>query len=199
MSMGKTSGEADEQPGSARPPGSFFDVLRHEMEVRARMLLAGASRHREGQLSPDDLVQEALAKLLASYDEASLRERPHNQLMALAYRTMRNLVIDGARKKAAVLADDPDAKAGAAGAGKNASQRADELQSSPEEELLSAARLDAIRQALAGLDADERCFVNCVIETDSVPAAQKKCGWPPKSPYYVLKKLFERLRGALEP
>ena len=36
-----------------------------------------------------------------------------------------------------------------------------------------------------------------VLETDSVPAAQKKCGYPPKSPYYVLKKLLERMRGTL--
>jgi hypothetical protein len=36
-----------------------------------------------------------------------------------------------------------------------------------------------------------------VLETDSVPAAQKRCGWPPKSPYYVLKKLLEKLRGEL--
>lgn len=148
-------------------------------------------------MQPDDLVQEAIAKLLSSYDETSLKERPHNQLMALAYRTMRNLVIDESRKKAALLADDPNAQAGAVGGAKNADARPDDLTASPEEELLSAGRLQAIRAALDGLDANERCFVSCVIETDSVPAAQKKCGWPPKSPYYVLKKLFERLRGAV--
>lgn len=183
--------------GSGASSASFFEALRGEMASRARMLLAGASRHREGRLSPDDLVQEALAKMLASYDEPSLRERPHNQLMALAYRTMRNLVIDETRKKAAVLADDPNARTGGGAGGKNAEHRADELVSSPEEDLVSAGRLDAIRKALGLLDANERSFVECVIETDSVPAAQARCGWPPKSPYYVLKKLFERLREAV--
>jgi len=172
----------------------FFSSLRAELEVRARMLLAGASRHREGQLSPDDLVQECLGKLLASYDEASLRERPHNQLMALAYRTMRNLVIDAGRKKAAVLADEASSRTGL---DKQVELRADPEARTPEEELAHAARMQAMRTALGGLSAEERCFVTCVIETDSVPAAQKKCGWPDKSPYYVLKKLFERLRGVV--
>ncbi|MCC6619979.1 MAG: sigma-70 family RNA polymerase sigma factor [Deltaproteobacteria bacterium] len=172
----------------------FFGSLRSELEMRARMLLAGASRHREGQLTPDDLVQECLGKLLASYDEASLRERPHNQLMALAYRTMKNLVIDAGRKKAAVLADEASSRTGL---DKKVELRADPDARTPEEELAHAGRMQAMREALGGLSPEERCFVTCVIETDSVPAAQKKCGWPDKSPYYVLKKLFERLRGVI--
>lgn len=176
--------------------GEFFTALRSEMEVRARMLLSGASRHREGRFVPDDLVQEAMSKLLTSYDERSLRERPHNQLMALAYRTMRNLVIDESRKKAALLADDqPDGKG--PGIDLVAGRTADPEQLSAEGELLQASRTAKARAALDGLDANERCFVSCVLETDSVPAAQKKCGWPDKSPYYVLKKLFERLRTAV--
>jgi len=176
--------------------GQFFTALRAELEVRARMLLAGASRHREGRFVPDDLVQEALSKLLASYDEASLRERPHNQLMALAYRTMRNLVIDGARKKSAVLADERPDDQGGIGA-QLAGRAADPEQASAEDTLIHEARVGKMRGALAELDSNERCFIDCVMETDSVPAAQKKCGWPDKSPYYVLKKLFERLRGAV--
>jgi len=193
MSSTAASETSRESPPS--PSGrDFFTSLRAELEVRARMLLAGGARHREGRMTPDDLVQECLGKLLASYDEASLRERPHNQLMALAYRTMKNLVIDEGRKKAAVLADDPSSQSGI---DKAVERSADTSQASPEEALAEVGRAEAVRAALDALTPQERCFVTCVIDTDSVPAAQKKCGWPDKSPYYVLKKLFERLRGAV--
>ena len=180
-------------PPPAPAGGRFFEALRAELESRARMLLAGASRHREGALSPDDLVQEALARLLSNYDEASLRDRPHNQLMALVWRTMRNIVIDESRRKAALLEDSTSEDGPAAGL----AGRADTTQQNPEDELLSERRTAAIRDALARLSAEEHCFITTVLDTDSVPAAQKRCGWPPKSPYYVLKKLMERLRGAL--
>lgn len=178
---------------SAPAGGKFFDALRAELESRARMLLAGASRHREGALAPDDLVQEALARILSNYDEASLRERPHAQLMALVWRTMRNIVIDESRKKAALL-EDRKADDGPPSA---LASRADEAQPTPEEALVSQRRTSAIQGELARLTAEERCFLTTVLDTDSVPAAQKKCGWPPKSPYYVLNKLMERLRGSL--
>jgi len=180
---------------SAAPAGAekFFDALRFELESRARMLLAGASRHREGALSPDDLVQEALSRILSNYDEASLRERPHNQLMALVWRTMRNIVIDESRKKAALL-DDPKADDGPS---RGLEARVDPTQVDPEETLLGERRETAVKAELGRLSPEERCFITSVLETDSVPAAQKKCGWPPKSPYYVLKKLLDRLRGSL--
>lgn len=180
---------------SAAPTGSgkFFDALRFELESRARMLLAGASKHREGALSPDDLVQEALSRILSNYDEASLRERPHNQLMALVWRTMRNIVIDESRKKAALL-DDPKADDGPS---RSLEARVDPTQVTAEEAMVGEQRETAVKEELARLLPEERCFIVTVLETDSVPAAQKKCGWPPKSPYYVLKKLLERLRGSL--
>ena len=173
--------------------GKFYDALRFELESRARMLLAGASKHREGALTPDDLVQEALSRILSNYDEASLRERPHNQLMALLWRTMRNIVIDESRKKAALL-EDPKADDAPS---RSLAGRADDASQSAEDQLAGAQREAAVKSELARLSPEERCFVNCVLETDSVPAAQKKCGYPPKSPYYVLKKLLERLRGSL--
>lgn len=176
--------------------GKFFVALRLELESRARMLLAGQSRHREGALSPDDLVQEALSRILSNYDEASLRERPHNQLMALIWRTMRNIVIDESRKKAALLTEDkPGANPGQSTG--TVATRHDAALVSPEEELLAERRQSAVQAELARLSPEERCFIQCVLETDSVPAAQKKCGWPPKSPYYVLKKLLDRLRPTL--
>jgi DNA-directed RNA polymerase specialized sigma24 family protein len=178
--------------------GKFFDALRFELESRARMLLAGQRRYREGALSPDDLVQEAMSRILSNYDETSLRERPHNQLMALVWRTMRNIVIDASRKKAALLEDPRPDDSGDASSSRVLASRADDAQASPEEALLGDRRQAAVQAQLGLLSPEERCFISTVLETDSVPAAQKKCGWPPKSPYYVLKKLLERLRGALE-
>ncbi len=176
----------------ARPTGPFFDALRAELETRARMLLAKAKRQREGQSTPDDLVQETMARLLSHYDEGTLRERPHNQLMALAWRTMRNIAIDEARRKAAFLDDPKPSDDGR----ERPLDRADEGESS-EESIANRERTAAVKSTLAELSPEERCFVSTVLETDSVPLAQKKCGYPSKSPYYVLKKLFERLRGAL--
>ncbi len=185
---------ADFTQKRAPAQGSFFDGLRAEMEMRARILLGRGPTHREGRMTTDDLVHEAIAKMLANYDEASLRERPHNQMMALAYRTMRNLVIDEGRKKAALLetgrADDE-------GPGRALADRADTATPSAEEDLTARARKDAVASQLALLTPEERCFIMGVLETDSVPLAQKRCGWPPKSPYYVLKKLMDQLRGAL--
>lgn len=173
---------------------TFFDGLRAEMEMRARILLARGPTHREGRMAPDDLVQEAIAKMLTNYDEASLKERPHNQLMALAYRTMRNLVIDEGRKKAALLETE---RKDEDGVGRSLADRPDESQPSAEDDMTAEARKAAVQAQLALLTPEERCFLTGVLETDSVPLAQKRCGWPPKSPYYVLKKLMEQLRGAL--
>lgn len=176
----------------ARDP--FYETLRAEMAMRARLLLAGKHRGKSGQMVADDLVQEALAKLLTAYDDASLRERPFNQLMALAYRTMRNLVIDQGRKKGAYLEDrrDDDERARAI----------PDMTPLPDAQVASAERIGLLRAQLERLSPEERCFLTQVMHTDSVPAAQKHCGWPPKSPYYVLRRLLTQLRsalGALEP
>lgn len=185
---------AQSSPARPTPSGPFFDALKLELESRARMLLAGQNRQREGQSGPDDLVQETLARLLSNYDEASLRDRPHNQLMALAWRTMRNILIDESRKKAALLENPaPDDK----DAGRSLASRPDEEQVRADDSIEHRQRNQAVQQQLAALSPEERCFLSTVLETDSVPAAQKRCGWPPKSPYYVLKKLLEKLRGEL--
>ena len=168
----------------------FYENLRTEMAMRARLLLAGKDRGKSGQMLPDDLVHEAMAKLMTAYDEASLRGRPFNQLMALAYRTMRNLVIDQGRKKGAWLEnprDDDDAARPVV----DESPQVDELMGSEQ-------RVERVRSELARLRPEERCFLTQVMQTDSVPAAQKHCGWPPKSPYYVLRRLLSQLRHALQ-
>lgn len=180
-------------PAPQTPTTPFFVALTQELESRARMLLAGQRRTREGQLTVDDLVQETLAKLLSSYDEKSLRERPHNQLMALAWRTMKNLVIDASRRKMALLEDArPETDAA-----RPVAARTPDDGPTPDASLEVAGRHRAVANELAKLSPEERCFLSTVLETDSVPAAQKHCGWPPKSPYYVLKKLLEKLRGEL--
>ena len=164
----------------------FFLKLRRELELRARMLLAGRTSRR-GQLLPDDLVQDALAKLIATYGMEELKERSHDTLMSLGYRTMRNLMIDRGRKKSEDLEDAKD---------DDAPRRI-----LPDSTPLSDERLDRMRRVawvrsqLDELSEEERCFVTHVIEHDSVPRAQRHCGWPPKSPYYQLRLLFDRLRS----
>lgn len=167
----------------------FFDHLQAEMAMRARLLLAGANRGKSGRLLPEDLVQEALAKLLNAYDEPSLRERPFNQLMALAYRTMRNLMIDQARRKTAYLEDGGD---------DHLERPLPDDAPLPDALLEDEQRSARLREQLTHLSPEERCFLTNVMATDSVPAAQKACGWPPKSPYYVLKKLLAQLREGLD-
>jgi DNA-directed RNA polymerase specialized sigma24 family protein len=185
---------ASPNPSAPLPKGPFIDALRAELEARARLLLAKQKRQREGQSTPDDLVQETLSRLLSNYDLDTLRDRPRNQLMALAWRTMRNIVIDEGRRKAAYLEDpSPSDERG----GRGIAERADERQQGADDGLAETQRAAAVRAELAALTPEERCFISTVLETDSVPAAQKKCGYPSKSPYYVLKKLFERLRGSL--
>lgn len=180
-------------PPTTMPTSPFFDALKLELESRARMLNAGQKRTREGQMSADDLVQETLARLLQTYDEKALRERPHNQLMALAWRTMKNLLIDESRKKAALLEDPrPDGRDTRQGLASKPDATAP-----PDEMMAEQEKHHAVQRELAKLSSEERCFLSTVLETDSVPAAQKHCGWPPKSPYYVLKKLLEKLRGEL--
>ncbi|MFT5431919.1 MAG: RNA polymerase sigma factor (sigma-70 family) [Myxococcota bacterium] len=170
---------------------SFFDGLRDEMALRARLLLSGSSS-KAGRMTPDDLVQEAFAKLLTAYGEESLRSREHNSLMALAYRTMRNLVIDQGRKKGAYLASDDDER-------NSPKLQLVDNQPMADEQVIASATSRHIAKALEGLEGPERCFILQVLETDSVPKAQKHCGWPPKSPYYQLRRLMDHLRDVLTP
>ena len=172
---------------------AFYQQLEKELLVRARMLTAGA-RRRDGMMLADDLVQETLAKLIESYGLSGLKERTVANVFSLAYRTMKNLMIDESRRKRAYLAsgstddeDEPmDLRATDAGP-------------------LQDARLETERRTLLvtkGLDTltpEERRFLTEVIERDSVPAAQAACGWPPASPYYVLKRLLKQVKDAIGP
>lgn len=140
---------------------------------------------------PDDLMQDALTKMLTAYGEVGLRERSHDQLMSLGWRTMKNLLIDRTRKKTEQLKDPH---------GDDDNRPLDLADHRPDAELdLSTRRRAAVvQQYMATLSSEERCFLSHVIETDSVPQAKEHCGWPPKSPYYVLRRLFSDMRDALK-
>ncbi len=170
---------------------ALFGKLERELIVRARLLVAG-TRRREGTSQAEDLVQETLAKLLEAYGAASLVERSHANVFALAYRTMKNLVIDESRRKRAILA--PGAKDGDDEA---PAHDAPDPRPLADTLLGGASRTARVQAALAALKPDERRFLLDIMEHDSVPAAQERCGWPPASPYYVFKKLLKQLRDAL--
>lgn len=159
------------------------------MLLRARLLVAGR-RSRSGPLLAQDLAQEALAKLLALYGEAGLRERAPASVYSLAWRTMKNLVIDESRRKRPLLHEsDPDDERG-----EPSPPDPGPLQDEKLEKERRAARL---RASLAELEPMERQFLLEVVERDSVPAAQAACGWPPSSPYYHLRRLMKVVRESL--
>jgi DNA-directed RNA polymerase specialized sigma24 family protein len=120
---------------------------------------------------PDDFVNDAFVKLRTTPAFGTV-DNP----MGYAFRVMKNLVIDHARRasRAAELALHHPPGVLAA------------LETSP-------ARLDAIARR-AQLSAEERCMVfRKVFAGMSVIAAQKACGGPPGSPYYVLEKIYDKL------
>jgi RNA polymerase sigma factor (sigma-70 family) len=169
----------------------FWEHLLRELTSRARIVSASS----RGRFSPDDLAQETLTRLIQSYGEAELRARPDDQLMALAWRMLKNLAIDLTRKKSEVLDDARD------DAAPRPEPVAPALGSAPsggaDEHLDAERRRARARAALDGLPENERRFLEHVLESGSVPLAQRECGWPPKSPYYVLRKLLDGLAGKL--
>jgi DNA-directed RNA polymerase specialized sigma24 family protein len=123
---------------------------------------------------PDDFVNDAFVKLRTT-PAFGAADNP----MGYAFRVVKNLIVDHARRasRAAELAQHYPPRVLA------------ELETSP-------ARLDAIARR-AQLSADERCMVfRKVFVGMSVIAAQKACGGPPGSPYYVLEKIYDKLATA---
>jgi DNA-directed RNA polymerase specialized sigma24 family protein len=123
---------------------------------------------------PDEFVNDAFVKLRTT-PTFSTADNP----MGYAFRVVKNLIVDHARRasRAAELAQQQPAR--------TVSQFE-----------TSAARLDAIARR-ARLSADERCMVyRKVFGGMSVVAAQKACGGPPGSPYYVLEKIYDKLAAA---
>jgi DNA-directed RNA polymerase specialized sigma24 family protein len=123
---------------------------------------------------PDDFVNDAFLKLRVAPAFCTV-ENP----IGYAFRVVKNLVVDHARRtsRAAELAKQHPPGVPAVPAG------------SPE-------RLDAIARR-ASLSAEERCMVfRKVFGGMSVSAAQRACGGPPGSPYYVLEKIYDKLARA---
>jgi len=143
---------------------------------------------REGRVTsvdPQDLAQEAICRMVATYGADKLAATPGPVLRAIAWRSLRNMVVDESRKKGrrptTGAIDDVADPAPGIDAVVVQQQRAEQLQ-----------------RALASLASEERAFVLAVMQLDSVPAAQKQVGWPQRSPYYQLKLIFERLRASVE-
>lgn len=123
---------------------------------------------------PDDFVNDAFVKLRTT-PAFGTGDNP----MGYAFRVVKNLIIDHARRaaRAAEFAQHHPPRVLA------------ELEASP-------TRLDAIARR-AQLTAEERCMVfRKVFAGMSVVAAQKACGGPPGSPYYVLEKIYDKLAMA---
>jgi len=122
---------------------------------------------------PDDLVQDAFLKLRKS-QMFVVADNP----LGYAFRAVKNLVIDHARRKRPTV-ELADRHVGAT-----------ELETSPE-------RLDEMLTR-AGLSAMEKCMLSRVVfDKLAVSAAQRECGGPPGAPYYVLEKILDRVAGSL--
>ena len=121
----------------------------------------------------DDLVQDAFIKLRKSQMFVAA-DNP----LGYAFRVVKNLVIDHARRKRTNV-ELVDRHVGST-----------ELESSPE-------RLAEILTR-AGLSATERCMLtNVVFEKVAVSAAQRECGGPAGAPYYVLEKILDKVAASL--
>lgn len=143
---------------------------------------------RQGRVTsvdPQDFAQEAICRMVAAYGEAKLAETPAPVLRAIAWRALRNMVVDESRKKGRTPVREPVS---------------DIIDPAPAIDALVVQQQssDRLQVALATLASEERAFVMAVMQLDSVPAAQKQVGWPKRSPYYQLKLIFERLRTAME-
>lgn len=148
--------------------GAFTHLLPH-----LRTWAGNLSRGLTPRPDPDDLVQDAFVKLRKS----SMFVAADNPL-GYAFRAVKNLVIDHARRKRPVV-ELADRHVGST-----------ELETSPE-------RLEEIFTR-AGLSAAERCMLSHVVfERVAVTAAQKECGGPPGAPYYVLQKILDKVAVSL--
>jgi DNA-directed RNA polymerase specialized sigma24 family protein len=149
--------------------GAFAHLLPH-LRSWAQNLTRGLAAPRP---DPDDLVQDAFVKPRKSKLFA-VADNP----LGYAFRAVKNLVIDHARRK------KPDVELADRHAGVT------ELETSPE-------RLEAIFTR-AGLDAKEKCMLSRVVfEKLAVGAAQKECGGPSGAPYYVFEKILDKVAVSL--
>ena len=144
-----------------------------------------ARQNRVASADPTDFAQEAVCRMMATYGPEKLSETPPPVLRAIAYRALRNMLVDESRRTARAPVRD---------------NLPEPIDIAPLVDERLGAHQDAARlqAALATLRADERAFVLAVMELDSVPAAQKLTGWPAASPYYHLRLILGRLRDHME-
>lgn len=147
--------------------------------------MAQAVTRRSTVVAADDLAQDTLARLLSSYGAGWVAQTPERTVAAVARRSLKNRFIDEVRRHR------PSCDEVAVG-------RALDEGSDPEAAMVERELRRRLARALEGLGAEQREFLLEVMRNDSVPAAQRKVGWPASSPYYHLARLLERLRGELE-
>jgi len=171
-------------PSLARPAERALSIggLARQLETWAAARLRANPRLR---VQAQDLAQEALARLLASYGRETLLTHPPRVTRSLARRTLDNLIIDEARRKRALVDDDALA---------DVADRAP----APDEALAHKRGLARLERSLSALEAPERAFLLAVMRLDSVPAAQREAGWPSASPYYHLARLLRILRDTID-
>lgn len=142
---------------------------------------------RQGRMSidPQDFAQEAVCRMVATYGETKLAATPPPVLRAIAWRSLRNMVVDEARRRDRMVVREVVPEVA------DPAPLADHSLDAGQQ----AARLE---RALATLGEGERAFILAVMRLDSVPAAQKQAGWPRASPYYHLRIVLDRLRDAMQ-
>lgn len=147
--------------------GAFAHLLPH-LRSWAENLSRGLTPPRP---DADDLVQDAFVKLRKSKLFA-VADNP----LGYAFRAVKNLVIDHARRKR----DRPTAEL-------------TERHGGTTELEMSSERLADIL-GRAGLSAKEQCMLSRVVfEKLAVGAAQKECGGPAGAPYYVFEKILDKV------
>jgi len=153
-----------------------FEALRPQLLGLARSVLAGA----RARVEPEDLVQTVLAEIYAKLQQGTEIRNPQ----AYANMAIKNRALDEMRRF------------------HNKYERAwpplsEEAQpwEPPDASAVAAEQDPALRDLLASLSPEERCFLwRVVFEERAVHDAQKLCGWPPKSPYFHYRKLLDRIR-----
>ena len=160
------------------PPASEQVALRAMLEELVPVLTARAAKLASGlrppRPTPEDLVNDTMAKMLRVY-----RDTDVESARKLAFTVLARVVCDIARRykfDAGLIEDDSIVEA----------------ESAPPPPDVSLPDL------LSRLEPREACVVNKVILSDvAVPRAFKECGWDTKSPYYAYNNLLAKLRDAI--
>jgi DNA-directed RNA polymerase specialized sigma24 family protein len=159
---------------------AVFEALRADLLRLASTLLRG-SRVRTGA---EDLVQTVLTRVYTGLSSGSLALATIESPRHFAYAALKNHFLDEVKALRTRVETSLERVDGSPVV---------EPKAAPAQESL------LVEQVLALLSVVEREFlVRVVFEECSVEEAQRVCGWPPRSPYYHLKLLLERVREIVE-